>query len=86
MEDELKKLIRQKLKEANLNTFDKTDDKLLYESITSVINQFLSNYIVIGFDLHGRPFMVAKNDTVKDDYALRTLATKFINQDWQSKK
>ena len=86
MEDKLKKFISQKLKEANLNTFDKTDDKLLYEGITTAINNFLSNYLVIGFDLEGKPFIVAKNDSLKDDYALRNLASKFINQDWHLKK
>jgi len=86
MEDDIRKLIRKKLKETNLKTFEDTPDKILYEGITSALNQFLSNYLVIGFDLHGRPFIVAKNDQIKDDHALRFLATNFINRDWQSKK
>ena len=86
MEDKIKKLIRQKLKESKLKDFEETPDKLLYEGITTAMNQYLSNYLVIGFDLQGKPFIVAKNDHVKDDHALRFLASNFINRDWQSKK
>lgn len=86
MEKDIKKIIRDKLRESKLNRFEETNEKNLYENLTNIIDQYLSNYLVVGFDLENKPFIIAKNSDVKDDHALRFLATNFINRDWHSRK
>lgn len=51
------------------------------------LDQVLSNYIVIGYDLDNTPFVVSHNKTSKDADALKTLITKVITgQDLNVKK
>jgi len=51
------------------------------------LDQVLSNYIVIGYDLDNMPFVVCKNKTQKDADALKTLITKvMMGQDLNVKK
>lgn len=51
------------------------------------LDQVLSNYMVIGYDLEDMPFVVCKNKTQKDADALKTLITKvMMGQDLNVKK
>lgn len=86
MQKDISKIIRDKLQQELLLTFKDSDDALLYEKITNYIDQHLANYLVIGFDLEGQAFVVAKNSTQKEDFALKALAHKFITQDWHKTK
>ena len=51
------------------------------------LDQILSNYIVIGYDLDNTPFVVCHNKSQKDADALKTLLTKvMMGQDLNVKK
>jgi hypothetical protein len=51
------------------------------------LDQVLSNYMVIGYDLNNVPFVICNNRTQKDADALKTLITKVImGQDLNIKK
>lgn len=86
MDEKIKKAIREKLRSQNLIKFNEVEEKELYESITDFVDQFLSNYLILGFDLDNKPFIIAKNNNAKDDHSLKYLATNFINRDWHSRK
>ena len=42
------------------------------------LDQVLSNYMVIGYDLNNVPFVICNNRTQKDADALKTLITKVM--------
>jgi len=51
------------------------------------LDQVLSNYILIGYDLDNTPFVICNNKTQKDADALKTLIAKVISgQDLNIKK
>ena len=51
------------------------------------LEQVLSNYIVIGYDLDNIPFVISSNKTQKDADALKTLIAKVITgQDLNTKR
>jgi hypothetical protein len=51
------------------------------------LDQVLSNYMVIGYDLNNAPFVICNNRTQKDSDALKTLITKvMMGQDLNIKK
>jgi hypothetical protein len=51
------------------------------------LDQVLSNYMVIGYDLNNVPFVICNNRTQKDADALKTLLTKVLmGQDLNIKK
>jgi|688.fasta_scaffold404425_2 hypothetical protein len=51
------------------------------------LDQVLSNYMVIGYDLNNVPFVICNNRTQKDADALKTLITKvMMGQDLNIKK
>jgi hypothetical protein len=51
------------------------------------LDQVLSNYMVIGYDLNNAPFVICNNRSQKDADALKTLITKvMMGQDLNIKK
>lgn len=51
------------------------------------LDQVLSNYMVIGYDLDNAPFVICNNKSQKDADALKTLLTKVVmGQDLNIKK
>lgn len=51
------------------------------------LDQILSNYIVIGYDLDNAPFVMCSNKTQKDADALKTIMAKVVmGQDLNVKK
>ena len=58
-----------------------------YKMTVDFIEQELTNYIVIGYDLDNIPFVISSNKTQKDADALKTLIAKVITgQDLNTKR
>ena len=58
-----------------------------YKMTVDFLEQVLSNYIVIGYDLDNIPFVISSNRTQKDADALKTLIAKVITgQDLNTKR
>jgi len=58
-----------------------------YKMTVDFLEQVLSNYIVIGYDLDNIPFVISSNKTQKDADALKTLIAKVITgQDLNTKR
>ena len=58
-----------------------------YKMTVDFLEQVLSNYIVIGYDLDNVPFVISSNKTQKDADALKTLIAKVITgQDLNTKR
>lgn len=77
-EDDIKKLITDALKikiqdKARKNTKASTEI-----AVTSTLKEFLNNFIVIGYDLSGKPVVIKHNNTQLDKDALQSLILKYI--------
>lgn len=77
-EDDIKKLITDALK-INLQEKAKKSAKVNTEiAITSTLKEFLNNFIVIGYDLSGKPVLIKYNKTQLEKDALQGLLVKYI--------
>jgi hypothetical protein len=79
---ELQQRLAAALQEESEDGFTKT-----CKMTADFLDQVLSNYMVIGYDLDNVPFVICKNKTQKDADALKTLITKvMMGQDLTVKK
>jgi hypothetical protein len=79
---ELQKRLTTALQEEPDNEFNRN-----CKMTVDFLDQVLSNYMVIGYDLNNVPFVICNNRTQKDADALKTLLTKVLmGQDLNIKK
>lgn len=75
--------IRDLIKDALKNSYEgrkKYNKKIELESaITSTIKEFLANFIIIGYDLNGKPLILKYAKTPMEKDALSSLAIKYIS-------
>ena len=77
-EDEIRDLIKDALKN-NYEVKKKFNKKVeLNSAISSTLKEFLSNFIVIGYDLDGKPLILKHAKTPMEKDALTSLAIKYI--------
>lgn len=78
-EDDIKDLIRDALKN-NLENKKKFNKQIQLESaLNSTLKEFLANFIVIGYDLNGKPLIIKYAKTQMEKDALTSLAIKYIS-------
>jgi hypothetical protein len=86
MDEKSRKELHQRLTEALLEEQDSAFSKNCKMTV-DFLDQVLSNYMVIGYDLDNTPFVICNNKTQKDADALKTLIAKVITgQDLNIKK
>ena len=86
MDEKSRKELQQRLTAALLEEQDSVFVKNCKMTV-DFLNQVLSNYMVIGYDLDNIPFVISNNKTQKDADALKTLIAKVITgQDLNIKK
>lgn len=76
MDQNLKLALQKKLEQDFLASDD--PKALKYRMCVDFLDQLLSNYMVIGFDLDNEPFVLGKNNNPKDCEALRSLIHKVV--------
>ena len=78
-EEDIKELIKDALKN-NIEYKKKYNSKIQLETaLTSTIKEFLSNFIIIGYDLNGKPTILKYAKTQMERDALASLAIKYIS-------
>ena len=85
MDDKTRRELQKKL----ASVFEEPDNKLIAncKMTADFLDQVLSNYIVIGYDLDNVPFVLCNNKNQKDADALKTLLAKVVmGQDLNVKK
>ena len=86
MDEKSRKELQQRLTAAMLEEQDSAFAKNCKMTV-DFLDQVLSNYMVIGYDLDNIPFVISNNKTQKDADALKTLIAKVITgQDLNIKK
>lgn len=86
MDEKSRKELQQRLTAALLEEQDSVFAKNCKMTV-DFLDQVLSNYMVIGYDLDNIPFVISNNKTQKDADALKTLIAKVITgQDLNIKK
>lgn len=75
--------IRELIKDALKNNFDnkkKYNKQIQLENaLVSTLKEFLANFIVIGYDLNGKPLILKYAKTQMEKDALSSLAIKYIS-------
>jgi hypothetical protein len=78
-EEDIRDLIKDALKN-NYEGRKKYNKKIELETaITSTIKEFLANFIIIGYDLNGKPLILKYAKTPMEKDALSSLAIKYIS-------
>lgn len=78
IEDELKSLIKDALK-VNVETQKKKVGKRqLSSALSGTLNEFLNNFILIGYDMEGSPVILRSHKTEMENEALRSLFIKYF--------
>ena len=86
MDDKTKRELQKRIAEAFTEEPDSPFAKNCKMTV-DFLDQVLSNYILIGYDLDNTPFVICNNKTQKDADALKTLIAKVISgQDLNIKK
>lgn len=86
MDEKSKKQLQQRL----AATLSEDKDQIFINNCKMTVDfldQVLSNYMLIGYDLDNAPFVICNNKNQKDADALKTLLTKVVmGQDLNIKK
>ena len=86
MDEKSKKQLQQRL----AATFSEDKDQMFINNCkmtADFLDQVLSNYMLIGYDLDNTPFVICNNKNQKDADALKTLLTRvMMGQDLNIKK
>lgn len=86
MDEKSKKQLQQRL----AATFSEDKDQMFINNCkmtADFLDQVLSNYMLIGYDLDNAPFVICNNKNQKDADALKTLLTRvMMGQDLNIKK
>jgi hypothetical protein len=78
-EEDIKELIKDALKN-NYEVVKKKKKKVELESaITSTLKEFLTNFIIIGYDLNGKQIILNCSKTPMEKDALTSLAIRYIS-------
>ncbi len=78
-EDDIRDLIKDALKN-NFDNKKKYNKKIQLENaLVSTLKEFLANFIVIGYDLNGKPLILKYAKTQMEKDALSSLAIKYIS-------
>ncbi len=78
-EEDIKELIKDALKN-NYEGKKKYNNKIQLENaIASTLKEFLANFIVIGYDLNGKPVILKHAKTPMEKDALSSLTVKYIS-------
>lgn len=78
-EEDIKDLIKDALKN-NFESKKKYNKKIQLESaLASTLKEFLANFIIIGYDLNGKPLVLKYAKTQMEKDALTSLAIKYIS-------
>jgi hypothetical protein len=78
-EEDIRDLIKDALKN-NYEGKKKYNKKIQLESaIASTLKEFLANFIVVGYDLNGKPLIIKSAKTQMEKDALSSLAIKYIS-------
>jgi hypothetical protein len=78
-DDEIKELIKEALKtnfEKKTNFKKKVD---LESALFSTIKEFLSSFIILGYDLSGNPLIIKHSPSVMEKDALSSLLMKYVS-------
>jgi hypothetical protein len=78
-EEDIRDLIKDALK-TNFESKKKYNKKIQLENaLTSTVKEFLSNFIIIGYDLNGKPLILKHAETQMERDALTSLAIKYMS-------
>jgi hypothetical protein len=78
-EEDIRDLIKDALKN-NYEGKKKYNKKIELESaIASTLKEFLANFIVVGYDLNGKPLILKSAKTQMEKDALSSLAIKYMS-------
>ena len=78
-EEDIREIIKDALK-GNYEGKKKYNNKIQLENaIASTLKEFLANFIVIGYDLNGKPVILKHAKTPMEKDALSSLAIKYIS-------
>lgn len=78
-EDDIRDLIKDALKN-NYESKKKYNKKIQLENaLASTLKEFLSNFVVIGYDLNGKPVILKHAKTPMERDALYSLVIKYIS-------
>jgi hypothetical protein len=78
-EEDIRDLIKDALK-TNFESKKKYNKKIQLENaLTSTVKEFLSNFIIIGYDLNGKPLILKHAATQMERDALTSLAIKYMS-------
>jgi hypothetical protein len=78
-EDDIRDLIKDALK-TNLESKKKYNKKIQLESaLASTVKEFLTNFIIIGYDLNGKPLILKHAKTQMERDALTSLVIKYMS-------
>jgi hypothetical protein len=78
-EEDIKDLIKDALKN-NYEGKKKYNKKIQLENaLASTLKEFLTNFVVIGYDLNGKPIILKHAKTPMEKDALSSLAIKYIS-------
>lgn len=78
-EEDIRDLIKDALKN-NFESKKKYNKQIHLESaLTSTLKEFLANFIIIGYDLNGKPLILKFAKTQMEKDALSALAIKYIS-------
>jgi hypothetical protein len=74
--DDLKELAYQTIAESFLNRME--PNQTTHVKVAEAVQEFLSNFMILGYDYNNKPVVVLYNKTPKDNDALSTLLQKFL--------
>lgn len=78
-EDDIRDLIKDALKN-NFESKKKYNKQIQLENaLSSTLKEFLANFVVIGYDLNGKPLLLKFAKTQMEKDALSSLAIKYIS-------
>lgn len=78
VEQELKDLIKDALKANVNNKKKKVSKRQLTSALAGTLDEFLNNYILIGYDIEGSPVIIRSHKTEMENEALKSLFIKYF--------
>lgn len=77
-EEELKSLIKDALKVNVEAQKRKVSKRQLTSALTGTLDEFLNNFILIGYDIEGSPIILRSHKTEMENEALKSLFIKYF--------